>query len=123
MTRFTYSAQGSECRGSLYEAKRVGNKVVVTINRQEEKDNTFETDESVFTDLQAIIDKHKMYKYRGIYKELVFQILDGESWSLVVEYEDEKMSIDARGTNAGPGGYRTAFNEIKDYFINKFLLK
>ncbi len=122
MIHFTYSVQGTMCYGTLYEAKKDNNKIVVLINHQEEKDHEYKTGESVFTDLQTIIDKNKMHKYKGSYSPL-FEILDGESWSLNVKYEDESMNITAHGTNAGPGGYREAFREIADYFNNRFMKK
>lgn len=118
MLSFTYSTQGTSCHGSLYQAKRVGDVVVVTVNQQEEENRIFITDNILLKDLQVIIEKHKMYKYKGHYNSIL-NILDGDSWSLEVVYQDDKMYIKASGTNAGPHNYGAAFREITDYFANR----
>lgn len=70
----------------------------------------FIDDHSVFDSLQAIILKHKIYKYHGHYQPR-FDITDGTSWSLSVDYASGK-EISAGGYMAGPDGYWVAFNEI-----------
>lgn len=118
MVRFTYSVQGSMCWGSLYEAKRDSNNVIVSINLQEPEDHVYKANETVSSDLQIIIDKYKMYNYKESYTSK-FEVMDGESWQLDVEYEDTMLSFNSHGNNAGPSG--AAFNEVKNYFINRFM--
>lgn len=77
----------------------------------DEKEFTIE-DLSVFDSLQQIVLKHKMYKYKGHYNPM-FDILDGQSWSLYVKYASG-ASISAGGYMAGPDGYGDAFKDIID---------
>lgn len=75
-----------------------------------EKEFTLD-DHSVFDSLQQIIAKHKMYTYHGHYSP-PFDITDGKSWSLDVNYKSGN-SIDAGGYMHGPKGYGEAFREIR----------
>lgn len=75
----------------------------------DEKEFTID-DHSVFDSLQAIILRHKMYKYSGHYQPK-FDVLDGTSWGLYVVYASGK-DISAGGYMAGPDGYRAAFSDI-----------
>lgn len=78
----------------------------------DEKEFTVD-DHSVFDTLQNIVLKYKMYNYSGYYTP-EFDILDGESWGLDVDYISGKR-IDAGGYMAGPDNYWEAFREIRQY--------
>jgi hypothetical protein len=74
-----------------------------------EKEFTLD-DHSVFDSLQQLVAKHKLYKYRDFYRP-PFDITDGKSWHLSVDYASGK-SISSGGYMYGPNGYREAFQEI-----------
>ncbi len=75
----------------------------------DEKELTID-DHAVFDSLQAIVQKYKMFKYKGHYQPK-FDITDGTSWHLYVTYASGK-DISTGGYMAGPDGYRAAFSEI-----------
>ena len=77
----------------------------------DEKELTID-DRSVFDSLQAIVMKHKIYKYDSHYRP-IFDVLDGTSWHIYVSYASRE-SISTGGYMAGPDGYRAAIHE----FIN-----
>lgn len=114
ITHFSLSEGGGMDRfagfGYLVEETKDG-KVHFIFNEghPDEKELTID-DHSVFDSLQAIILKHKMYKYKGHYQPK-FDVLDGTSWHLYVMYSSGK-DISAGGYMAGPDGYWVAFNEI-----------
>ena len=114
ITHFSLSEGGGMNRfsgfGYLVEETKDG-KVHFLFNEgfPDEKE-LFIDDHSVFDSLQAIILKHKIYKYHGHYQPR-FDITDGTSWSLSVDYASGK-EISAGGYMAGPDGYWVAFNEI-----------
>ena len=77
----------------------------------DEKELTID-DRSVFDSLQAIVMKHKIYKYDSHYRP-IFDVLDGTSWHIYITYASGK-SISTGGYMSGPDGYRAAISE----FIN-----
>lgn len=77
----------------------------------DEKELTID-DHSVFDSLQAIVMKHKIYKYNSHYRPIV-DVLDGTSWGIYVVYASGK-SISTGGYMAGPAGYGAAIAD----FIN-----
>ena len=77
----------------------------------DEKELTID-DRSVFDSLQAIVMKHKIYKYDTYYHP-EFDVLDGTSWHIYVSYASSE-SISTGGYMAGPSGYGAAISD----FIN-----
>ena len=67
-------------------------------------------DHSVFDSLQQIILKHKMYRYKSYYSP-PFDVLDGESWSMYVQYASGK-DLSTGGYMYGPKGYGEAISEL-----------
>ena len=114
ITCFSLSEGGGMNRlaGFRYEIKETEEgKVHFHFNEGYPDEKEFDLeDHSVFDSLQQIVLKHKMYRYKGNY-EPRFEITDGQSWRLYVQYASKK-TISAGGYMAGPDGYRMAFEEI-----------
>lgn len=75
----------------------------------DEKELTID-DRSVFDSLNAIILKHKVYKYEGRYMPK-YDVLDGTSWGLYVVYASGN-TLSTGGYMAGPSGYRAAIGDF-----------
>ena len=75
----------------------------------DEKELTID-DHSVFDSLNAIVLKHKVYKYEGRYQPK-FDVLDGTSWGLYVVYASGN-TISTGGYMAGPPGYGAAISDF-----------
>lgn len=71
-------------------------------------------DTTIFDELKAIVDEYKMDKYRSNYKSL-FDILDGDSWSLYYKYNSGR-SVSSGGYEGYPKNYREARQAILQYF-------
>lgn len=118
MLSFSYSRQGTMARGQSYSVTRNGDKALVQIHEYADE-YQFIVDTTIFADLQAIIDKYKMYTYKESYHS-EFDVLDGESWSFNVRYDDHKRSISSSGENEWPAkDSHKAFHEIQHYFEDK----
>lgn len=115
ITRFSLSSGGGMNRfsGYSYMVKETHEGKVHFIFNEgypDEKEFTLD-DHAVFDSLQLILQKYKMYKYHGYYKPL-FDVLDGHSWHLDVDYASGK-EIEASGYMAGPDNYGEAFREVR----------
>lgn len=120
MISFSYCISGMTRFVESYDVQRTKKGAKVTIcHFDSDKEWHYTTDTTIFADLQAFIDKHKMYKYKRNYQPN-FDILDGESWNFYVRYSDPQLSINSSGNNAYPKGGGAAFSEIKNYFKAKF---
>lgn len=120
MTSFSYSIQGMVACGERYTVSRDGDSAVVEVQFFYEKNVTQKVDPTIFNDLQAIIDRHKVQKYQKSYLPGL-QILDGEMWDLTILYENSEQNIYSHGSNAWPQRGGEALKEFKNYFHARFL--
>lgn len=72
-------------------------------NGHSEYDSTT-VDRQAMEELENIIHDNRIESYRNRYTP-IFEVLDGESWSLTVIFADEKASrVSSHGENAWPSG-------------------
>lgn len=116
---FSYTLQGMSIERENYVVERNGDKATVEIEYYDKKVNC-ETDTTIFADLQAIIDKHKVHKFKKSYQPSL-EILDGEMWNLYVCYENGEQNISSGGSNSWSKNGRAILQEFADYFQSKFI--
>lgn len=118
LVRFSYSDSNGMVMysGESYEVYVDDNgKVHIDIDENRFNEKKIVTDYTqVFHDLQKIVDKYKMYKWKGSYTP-VFEVMDGDNWSFGLRYSDGK-TVSASGYMAWPKHFRDALEEIGNYF-------
>ncbi|MBE5767177.1 MAG: hypothetical protein E7335_08455 [Clostridiales bacterium] len=65
-------------------------------------------------ELKKIVDENNLYAWDG-FDEAPYDVLDGESFTLRIEFEDG-TKIRACGSNSYPKGYQEAYGEIQAVF-------
>lgn len=118
---FTYSYNTMVNFDYSYRVVRKGkDKAKVIIHEDTPEEHSIVTDTTIFSYLQDYIDKYKMYKYNTKSFTPIFEVMDGTSWGVNVEYGDETKSFHFRGSNDWPGSTHQAFREIMDYLESLF---
>ncbi|MDD2293896.1 MAG: hypothetical protein PHD07_06795 [Bacteroidales bacterium] len=111
----SYSDQGMEAYGHSYFVERCSDGATIIIGEGTPDEMVFKTDTGIFNDLQVVIDKYRMYKYKKRYKQHL-SVMDGNSWSFNVRYSNAELEINTRGENAWPKDGSIAFSEIVECF-------
>lgn len=114
---FYYSSSGMMHRsGERYEVRKDSDgNIHVNIDEDKMNEKLIITDyRGIFNDLQKIVSQYRMNTYKGSYMPQ-FEILDGESWSFGLSYEDDQY-ISASGYEAWPEGFKNALAAVRDYF-------
>ena len=102
--------------GERYDVKTLDDGTVrLLINEHTSKEKTIILDDAtIFDDLQAIVKNYKMDKYKRDYNPM-FDIYDGDSWSLHYSY-DSGRSVSSGGYMAWPSNYHEMRNALSAYF-------
>ena len=119
LQEFSYREQGMMRYGTYYKVARKGDKVEIVIDANSPSERIVSGGLNVLDSLQKIINKYEMYKYKNSYVPKM-EIMDGTVWNLNVRYADEKESFSSTGSNAWPDNGLEAFQEIKEFFQEKF---
>ncbi len=119
MQELSFREQGMMRYGTYYKVIRKGDNVDIVINVNSPSERIVSTGLNVLDSLQKIINKYEMYKYKNTYVPKM-EIMDGTVWSLKVRYTDDKASFSSTGSNAWPDNGLEAFQELKDFFQEKF---
>lgn len=115
LTYFRYSF-GSTMRANggeewTVELKAPGSALVTIKEGIQEK--SFTTGSKILDDINAIVNKHKMYRYKGSYRT-VLDVRDGWAWGFDLTYSNGR-AVSADGYMKYPTGGSEAFKEITDY--------
>jgi hypothetical protein len=115
---FSYSVGGGMRRfsGFSYQVSRLDDGMIEILINEDFPDQKriITSDETVFSDLQAIIDEHNMTAYKGRYEPRT-QVLDADSWYFDLKYE-YGFTVSASGVLRYPRGGAAAFKALKEYF-------
>lgn len=105
---FTIKLDGDSCKLTYFSLEQHGEKTV-------------SCDPTLLEAIGKVVEKYKMYNYESDYQPK-FEILDGESWSLSINYLN-RASTYSHGNNAGPNdrGLDEVVNIVHEYFKNKDL--
>lgn len=120
MTYFEYNRHNSMriYNGMSYKVSRLDDgRVNILINEgfPDEKDIVTD-DKTVFDELQALVEKYGMLKYKSDYKPM-FHVTDGDSWRLSIKYGNNyKNYFSSSGYMAGPSNHKEAEAAIVEYF-------
>ena len=117
MTRFEYGWSNGMVyqSGHSYDVSRLDHGLVrIVLDSQLPEERTIVTSyTTIFDELQSIVDKYRMKRYKGSYRPM-FDIRDGDSWNFSLSYGEKVFS--SSGYMAGPKNHGKAFGEIEDYF-------
>ncbi|MBE3610013.1 DUF5991 domain-containing protein [Campylobacter californiensis] len=101
--------------GESYKVERADGKALITIDEDHPLSGTIEADAGIFNEIQNIVDKYNMHKYKAEYKPDM-PVFDGGSWALGASYDDKNKNIRSRGINEAPKNAREAFGAIEALF-------
>ena len=97
--------------GKEYHVKTTNDgKVFVTIDKEYPLSATVEVDKSILDDLQQIVEKYNMHKYKDHYLPPV-EVLDGSMWSMGIGFADGDY-VSSSGSNAWPDNGHEAFGAV-----------
>lgn len=71
-----------------------------------------EVEEDIFSAVENLIQKKEIWRWDG-YDEVDPNVMDGDGFSLYVEYDND-YSIDASGSNEFPKGYGDFSDELNE---------
>lgn len=115
---FSYRVVGGmrQFSGFSYQVSRMDDgRIEILINEDyPDRKRIITSDETVFSELQAIIDEHNMTSYKGRYEPPV-RVLDADSWYFDLKYE-YGFTVRASGVLKYPRGGAAAFEALKKYF-------
>lgn len=99
---------------STWKAEQLENgEVVVTRRKMDGEESTFRTTSKLMKELTEIVNRHKMYRYRGSYVTKL-RVQDGDSWSFDLKYANGSTT-EASGYMKYPMGSRDAFDEVCEF--------
>ena len=99
-----------------FQAERLENgrtRIIVMVGN--DRDRVFEEEGSVMDSLEAIVYAYKMYKYDGSYRPK-FDVLDGDSWHLYMDFADGEHASCSGYEAAPPGKGREGLGKIDGFF-------
>ncbi|NLX41025.1 MAG: hypothetical protein GXY75_03905 [Bacteroidales bacterium] len=115
---FSYRVVGGmrQFSGFSYQVSRMDDgRIEILINEDfPDQKRIITSDETVFSELQAIIDEHNMTSYKGRYEPPI-RVLDADSWYFDLKYE-YGFTVRASGVLKYPRGGAAAFEALKKYF-------
>lgn len=90
--------------------------VWVTVESRHYVFGKFAADEKVLSDVEQIVNRYEMYKYKKKYKSF-FEVLDGTMWGMGASYADG-TNISSSGHQSFPANYTEALEACGDYFAH-----
>ena len=87
----------------------------ITVMVGNDRDRVFEEESSVMDSLEAIVYAYKMYKYDGSYRPK-FDVLDGDSWHLYMDFADGEHASCSGYEAAPPGKGGEGLGKIDGFF-------
>lgn len=115
LTYFNYS-HGSTMRafdGEEWTVKMEDSKTAIVTIKNGPEENTYRTSSKLLDEMNQIVDRHKMYRFKGNYHS-PFNVKDGWSWSLKMSFNDN-TEVNGHGYMKYPRGAREAFEEITEF--------